>query len=103
MTVTRHGGDHATGAHFANANVGRVGDEDIAGIVHRDRGGDVEQCAGGWAAVPTVAVGPVTRHGCDDATLGNFAHSFVVRIRNQQIAGAIHRHSRWVEHRRAGG
>jgi hypothetical protein len=101
--IADHGGDGACGADLADSVVICVCDEEPANIVHSDQAWRIQRRVRRRAPIPTVAVISVTRHRGDDAIQGNFAHSFVERIRDEQIARAIYCHTCGVVQFGAGG
>ena len=90
----RDSGDGAVGIHLADAVVARIGNVEVAGVVHRHAGGAPQLSRGGRAAVSAVALCPRPRDSGDDAVGGHLADAVVARIGNVEVAGVVHRRVR---------
>src|SRR5208337_2797058 len=103
--VARYGGDVARrGVHAADAVVPPVGDEEVAGAVYGHAVDTIEAGVGGGAAVAAKAVRPIARHGGDGACRGiHAADAAVVSVGDEEVAGAVHGHTRGVPQAGAGG
>ena len=96
-------GDHAARRHLANEVVGRIRDVDVSIAIHRHsiRSVKPRRAAG---AVGRARDPGRTRQGGDEPPGGYLAEGVIVRVRDVDVAVAIHRHAfRQVETRGGAG
>jgi hypothetical protein len=80
----------------------RVSNINIAGSIHGDARGRIEQCAGCRSAIASEALFSRPRDRGDDAGDGDLADRVVIKIRNVQIAcGIVGNARRRVQRRRS--
>src|SRR5262249_10232761 len=77
--------------HLPHAVPGRIGDEDVAAAVHRDRLNRGNAGRGGRAAVPAVGRGAVAGDG-DDVAGGLDDFTDAVAVGDEDVAVGVHRY-----------
>src|SRR5208337_4725504 len=99
--IARDGGDAAVAADLADPVAAGIGDEEVAGGVHRDARGRVEPGGGGRDAVDAEVRRPAARIEGDDAeevTISaggaDLADPVVTGIGDEEVAEGVHRDAR---------
>ena len=92
--IARHCGDNAVGSHLADDVVTHNRNEQVAQGVHSQAIGPGQFRTGRRAAVTQVASCPVASHRGDDPVGSHPADALVSFIRNEQVAGGVHSHSK---------
>src|SRR5208337_3074106 len=82
--------------------VGRVGDVDVAGGIHRDVLGAVQFRYDGQAAIALVTGKAVSRDGGDVAIGGDFADGVIARVGNVHVEVGVDSHAHGQVQLRAG-
>src|SRR5205085_11785220 len=101
--VARHCGDDSAWRNLADAIVAGIPDEQVAGPVHRYAPGPGQLRVGGWPVIPGIPLCASARHRGDDSVGGNPAGAMVTGVRDEQVAGPIHRYATRSVQLRAGG
>src|SRR5438445_483351 len=92
-SISRHTSDRPRRGHLPNSMVKRVRDEEISGTVDRHTSWKIQLSGSRRSAVPAKTKTSISRHSGDRSRRGHLSNSLVKGVRDEEISGAVDRHT----------